>query len=256
MCAAPVASKATHVAMDSTVRLDCQVDSNLAEVSWLFNGEPLQVLVQKHYLFPQGLLLLSASTSDLGEYTCQATEHSGGHPYSHVIAAYQLLPLQPVIPEPGVGEGGGEGGDDQGDGTDEDEGPGATEPPVSKVTAPKKGTTTTGGDDDSTPEQPQPNAEVRQVTGLQVAVASLALILICVLGVGLFLGRGRIRSRFRSTPSSARNGTAYHPAPQGKEDNHRTDQNFNTPTTVTFSGKGVSNGPSVAITTIGEESEI
>lgn len=247
MCvsAAPVTAEVVQVSPGSTVRLACQVDSNLAQVSWLFNQQLLQTSAPKHYLYPQGLLIFATSASDLGEYTCLATEHSGAHAYPRVMAAYKLLPVLPV--SPGTGQEGEE---------ETDKKAGITEPPVSKVTAPKRGTTT-GGKDDTTPEQPQPNAGARQITGLQVAVASLALILIAVLGVGLFLGRARIRSRFRSAPSSARNGTAYQSAPQGKPDDHRTDQNSNNSTTaVTFSGKGVSNGPSVAITSIGEESEI
>lgn len=237
-------ASAVYVAPGNNIRLDCQVDSNLAQVNWHFNGQPLQTTAPKHFLYNQGLLIFNSSASDMGDYTCQAIEHVGAHEYPQVLASYQLLPPQATTPPTG-----------QGDQSDQDQEVSFTEPPVSQITAPKK--KPAGGSGELSPDQPLPNAQVRKITGLQVAVAVLTVTLVAVIGFALFFSRQRLRSRLQKARRTTKNGTAYQPASQDKTDNPRTDQNCNdSVNTVTFSRKGTSNGPAVAIASIGEESEI
>ncbi|KAG5275904.1 hypothetical protein AALO_G00125800 [Alosa alosa] len=237
---APMRARAVHVSPGNNIQLDCQVDLNLAQVNWHFNGQLLQTSA-KHYLYSQGLLIFSVSASDMGEYTCQATEHVGVHEYPQVMAAYKLLPPQTVTSQPGE--------ENLGDPEPE---PSVTEPTVSQITAPKN--TPSVGKGEVTPDRPQPNAKVGQITGLQVAVVVLTLILVAVVGAVMYYRKRLIRHQ--SAGGTTSNGAAYQPASQGKTDDPRTDQNFNNSTTVTFSGKGTSNGPVIAISRIEGESEI
>ncbi|XP_062413096.1 semaphorin-4E-like [Sardina pilchardus] len=239
---APMTVSVKNVSPGNNIQLDCQVDVNVAQVNWHFNGQPLQMSALKHYLYSQGLLIFSVSTSDMGDYTCQATENVGVHEYPRVMAAYKLLPPQPVTSQPGE--------EDKGEPEPE---AGVTEPTVSQITAPKN-TPPSGSKDGVTADGPKPNAKVGQITGLQVAVVVLALILLAVVGAVAFFRKRLIRHQ--SAGGNTSNGAAYQPASQGKTDDPRTDQNFNNSTTVTFSGKGTSNGPVIAISSIGEESEI
>lgn len=235
---------AVYVSSGNNIQLDCHVDSNLAQVNWHFNGQPLQAFAQKHYLYSQGLLIFSTSASDMGDYTCQASERVGSHEYPRVVAAYKLLPPQPVTPQPG----------EEDKGKPEPEA-GVTKPTVGQITVPQN--TPAGSKEGVTPDQPQGNTKVNQITRLQVAVALLAMTLVAGAGVALFFCR-RLRSRLRFQDSTTRNGAAYHLPSQDEMDGPRTDQNFqnNNSTTVTFSGKGLNNVPVIAISSIGDESEI
>lgn len=238
MSVAPVTATAVYVSLRNNIQLDCHVDSNLAQVNWHFNGQPLQTSAQKHYLYSQGLLIFNVSAGDMGDYACQATEHVRANEYPRVVAAYKLLPPLPATPKPGE------------ENNDKPE-PGVTEPTVGQITAPQN--TPSGSKDNVTPVQPEGNTKTGQITGLQVAVAVLAVTLVVVAGAAYFFIR---RPRSRQMPAwRTRNGAAYEPASQDKMDDPRTDQNFNS-STVTFSGKGLNNGPVVAISTIGDESEI
>lgn len=233
---------AVYVSPGNNIQLDCHVYSKLAQVSWHFNGQPLQTSAQKHYLYSQGLLILSASANDMGDYACQATEHVGAHEYPQVVAAYKLLPPQSVTPQPG---------EEDNDKPEPDTG--VTEPTVSQITAPQN--IPAGSKEEVTPDQHQRNTKVSQITGLKVAVAVLAVTLVAVAGTAMFFSR-RLRSRLHLPVRTTRNGAAYQSASQDKIDDPRTDQNFNNSTTVTFSGKGLNNGPVIAISSIGDESEI
>lgn len=238
---APVTETAVYVSPGNNIQLDCHVDSNLALVNWHFNGQPLQTFPQKHYLYNQGLLIFSTTASDIGSYTCQASEHVGSNEYSRIVAAYKLLPPQPVTPYSGKED----------KGKPERKVP-VTEPTVSQITAPQS--TPAGSIEEAEPNQPKGNTKVSQITGLQVAVALLAVTLVAGIGAAMFFNR-RLRSQLRFQARATGNGAAYQPASQDKTDDPRTDQNYNK-STVTFSGKGLNNVPVVAISSIADESEI
>ncbi|KAG9351277.1 hypothetical protein JZ751_025169 [Albula glossodonta] len=78
----------------NNIQLQCQPDSNLAQVLWLFESLPLHPS-SKHFFYREGLMILDASAADSGLYECQAVEQVKGRQYPRTIAAYQLQPSKP-----------------------------------------------------------------------------------------------------------------------------------------------------------------
>ncbi|KAJ8419016.1 hypothetical protein AAFF_G00005150 [Aldrovandia affinis] len=76
----------------NNIRLQCQPDSNLAEVRWFFNDQPLRPSDAKYFLYGEGIMILNASAADSGLYVCQAVERVKGRQYPRTLAAYQLQP--------------------------------------------------------------------------------------------------------------------------------------------------------------------
>ncbi|XP_060722474.1 semaphorin-4E-like [Tachysurus vachellii] len=71
------------------VRLLCQPGSNLARVQWSVNNHTIQNS-NKYHIHHNNLLILDASDSDAGFYTCTAVESSNGKDYVIQNATYEL----------------------------------------------------------------------------------------------------------------------------------------------------------------------
>ncbi|XP_027006497.2 semaphorin-4E-like isoform X2 [Tachysurus fulvidraco] len=71
------------------VRLLCQPGSNLARVQWSVNNHTIQNSNKYHNLH-NNLLILNASDSDAGFYTCTSVESSNGNDYVIQTATYEL----------------------------------------------------------------------------------------------------------------------------------------------------------------------
>ncbi|XP_060761395.1 semaphorin-4E-like [Neoarius graeffei] len=73
----------------STVRLQCQPGSNWAQVKWLVNNHPVKNSNMYH-IQHDSLLILNATGSDVGHYTCTSEETSNGKTYITQIITYEL----------------------------------------------------------------------------------------------------------------------------------------------------------------------
>ncbi|XP_071216439.1 semaphorin-4E-like [Salvelinus alpinus] len=80
----------------SSIHLPCQPASNLAQVSWHFARQPLQ-LRDRYQMLSQDLLIVSAIASDAGRYTCQSLEEVKGRLYTRTEAAYILQPTKTLL---------------------------------------------------------------------------------------------------------------------------------------------------------------
>ncbi|XP_036817452.1 semaphorin-4E-like [Oncorhynchus mykiss] len=80
----------------SPIHLPCQPASNLAQVSWHFAKQPLQ-LRDRYQMLSQDLLIVSALASDAGRYTCQSLEEVKGQLYTRTEAAYILQPTKTLL---------------------------------------------------------------------------------------------------------------------------------------------------------------
>uniref|UniRef100_A0A3B4WPZ5 Si:ch211-129c21.1 n=1 Tax=Seriola lalandi dorsalis TaxID=1841481 RepID=A0A3B4WPZ5_SERLL len=69
----------------NNIQLPCQLHSNLAEVHWRFSDQTLHSN-HKYYIYSGGLLILSASESDAGFYTCDSVELINGKTYNRTVA--------------------------------------------------------------------------------------------------------------------------------------------------------------------------
>ncbi|XP_023260181.1 semaphorin-4E-like [Seriola lalandi dorsalis] len=74
---------------ENNIQLPCQLHSNLAEVHWRFSDQTLHSN-HKYYIYSGGLLILSASESDAGFYTCDSVELINGKTYNRTVAVYRL----------------------------------------------------------------------------------------------------------------------------------------------------------------------
>uniref|UniRef100_A0A4W5NTS8 Sema domain-containing protein n=1 Tax=Hucho hucho TaxID=62062 RepID=A0A4W5NTS8_9TELE len=79
-----------------SIHLLCQPASNLAQVSWHFARQPLQ-LRDRYQMLGQDLLIVSAVASDAGRYTCQSLEEVKGRLYTRTEAAYILQPTKTLL---------------------------------------------------------------------------------------------------------------------------------------------------------------
>ncbi|KAK2868455.1 hypothetical protein Q7C36_000326 [Tachysurus vachellii] len=82
------------------VRLLCQPGSNLARVQWSVNNHTIQNS-NKYHIHHNNLLILNASDSDAGFYTCTSVENSNGKDYVIQTATYELR-LGNVMEHPSV----------------------------------------------------------------------------------------------------------------------------------------------------------
>lgn len=145
---------------ENNIQLPCQVHSNLAQVLWRFSGQTLHS-DNKYYIYSGGLLILSASVSDAGLYTCDSVEQINGRTYNRTVAVYQLQ----LYSGPGVA--------------------GSTTP-VNEVTNSSDsihgpGLVPNPGNED--PLSPENQSNTGRVTRLEVAVALLSLLCLSLMGV-------------------------------------------------------------------------
>ncbi|KAJ8278900.1 hypothetical protein COCON_G00059660 [Conger conger] len=73
----------------NNILLQCRPDSNLAQVRWLYDGQPLDPSNGKYFLYREGLLIRDASEGDSGQYACQSVERVGGNRHTRTVAVYQ-----------------------------------------------------------------------------------------------------------------------------------------------------------------------
>ncbi|KAI4871750.1 hypothetical protein NFI96_029491 [Prochilodus magdalenae] len=73
----------------NTVKLLCQLGSNLAQVLWHVDQKPV-ISSGTYQIQRDGLLILNASAEASGLYTCSSVESSNGKDYSTQNAVYQL----------------------------------------------------------------------------------------------------------------------------------------------------------------------
>ncbi|KAK2835759.1 hypothetical protein Q5P01_016243 [Channa striata] len=93
----PVAAVDFTLVPGNNIQLPCQLHSNLAEVLWRFFNQTLYS-DHKYYIYNGGLLLLSASKSDAGLYTCDSVEQINGRTYNRTVAVYNLqLKTDPTV---------------------------------------------------------------------------------------------------------------------------------------------------------------
>ncbi|KAK2868450.1 hypothetical protein Q7C36_000321 [Tachysurus vachellii] len=82
------------------VMLLCQPGSNLARVQWSVNNHAIQN-TNKYHIHHNNLLILNASDSDAGFYTCTTVESSNGKDYVIQNATYELR-LGNIMEHPSV----------------------------------------------------------------------------------------------------------------------------------------------------------
>lgn len=73
----------------NVVRLPCKPGSNLAQVQWSVNNHTIENSI-KYHIHHNSLLILNASDSDAGFYTCTSVEFSNGEDYVTQKASYEL----------------------------------------------------------------------------------------------------------------------------------------------------------------------
>uniref|UniRef100_A0A671TLH3 Si:ch211-129c21.1 n=1 Tax=Sparus aurata TaxID=8175 RepID=A0A671TLH3_SPAAU len=83
-CPQPAAVDFTLVP-GNNIQLPCQIHSNLAQVLWRFSDQTLHS-DNKYYIYSGGLLILSASETDAGLYTCISVEHINDRTYNRTMA--------------------------------------------------------------------------------------------------------------------------------------------------------------------------
>ncbi|XP_067370373.1 semaphorin-4E isoform X1 [Channa argus] len=93
----PVATVDFTLVQENNIQLPCQLHSNLAQVLWRFFDRTLHS-DHKYYIYNRGLLILSASKSDTGLYTCYSVEQINGRTYNRTVAVYHLqLNTDPTV---------------------------------------------------------------------------------------------------------------------------------------------------------------
>uniref|UniRef100_A0A673A5L6 Semaphorin-4E-like n=1 Tax=Sphaeramia orbicularis TaxID=375764 RepID=A0A673A5L6_9TELE len=139
------------------VFLSCELHSNLAQVLWRFAEQTIHSN-NKYYVYSGGLLILSASESDAGLYTCDSVEHISGRTYNRTMAVYHLQLYS---------------GPEAGDATT----------PGNDVTNSTNSSTAAPEDDYIDPLSPENQRDTSRVTRLEVAVALLSLLCLSLMGV-------------------------------------------------------------------------
>ncbi|KAM8889027.1 semaphorin-4E [Synchiropus picturatus] len=170
----PVAVVDVTLVPGNNIRLSCQLHSNLAKVLWRFSDEALHTS-NKYYVFSWGLLILNASKSDSGLYSCVSVEWIGGRTYNRTVAVYrlQLHTGVDLSSTPGTGVKNSTG---------------PSEPP------------NTAAPDPEDPQTPENQTETSRVARLEVAVALLALLCLALMAV-IFWFWGRRRFLKLAKPS-------------------------------------------------------
>lgn len=80
----------------SNINLPCRPRTNLAQVRWNHSGQPLPAS-PRYYTYGEGLMILNATPSDSGAYTCLSEERVKGRLYVRPEVEYRVVP--------GAGEG-------------------------------------------------------------------------------------------------------------------------------------------------------
>ncbi|XP_060933553.1 semaphorin-4E-like [Limanda limanda] len=172
----PVAAVDFTLVPQNNIQLSCQLHSNLAQVVWRFSDQTLHSN-HKYYIYSGGLLILSASESDAGLYTCDSVEQINGRTYNRTVAVYNLQ----LCSEPGV----------------EDSTTPGTEVTNSSDSSPPVNTTAPGPEDPSSPET---HSDTGRVTRLEVAVGLLSLFCLFLMGVIYCIWSGGRWACFRFAP--------------------------------------------------------
>ncbi|XP_004068332.2 semaphorin-4E-like [Oryzias latipes] len=94
----PVEAVDFHLVPGNNIQLPCRLHSNLAQAHWQFSDQTLEAN-NKYYIYSGGLLILNASESDAGLYTCDSVEQIGSRTFSRTIALYSVKtpPAPPVV---------------------------------------------------------------------------------------------------------------------------------------------------------------
>uniref|UniRef100_A0A3P8SLS0 Si:ch211-129c21.1 n=1 Tax=Amphiprion percula TaxID=161767 RepID=A0A3P8SLS0_AMPPE len=159
----PVAAVDFTLVPQNNIQLPCQLHSNLAQVHWRFSDRMLHS-DSKYYIYSGGLLILSASESDVGLYACDSVEEINGRTYNRTVAAYHLQ----LYSGPAAG----------GSSTPGTEVTNSSDSIHSvNTTAPGPGVLIEG------PLAPENQSDTGRVTHLEVAVAVLSLLCISLMGV-------------------------------------------------------------------------
>ncbi|CAL9695620.1 unnamed protein product [Knipowitschia caucasica] len=85
----PVAATDVVLTPGNNVQLPCELHSNLAQVRWQFNHQPLHSN-EKYYIYSGRLLILDTSLLDTGLYICDSVELIDGRTYNRTMAVYNL----------------------------------------------------------------------------------------------------------------------------------------------------------------------
>ena len=188
----PVAAVDFTLVPGNNIQLPCQIHSNLAQVLWRFSDQTLHSDT-KYYIYSGGLLILSASETDAGLYTCISVEHINDRTYNRTVAVYQLQLYT------GVGDS-TTPGNEVTNSSDSIHGPNATVPGLNPHSA------------DMDPLFPENQSDTGRVARLEVAVALLALFCLSLIGVIFWIwsqGRwGCLKLAQRSSESEAKRQSA------------------------------------------------
>ncbi|XP_029286341.1 semaphorin-4E [Cottoperca gobio] len=190
----PVAAVDFTLVPGNNIQLPCQLHSNLAQVLWRFSHQTLHSN-SKYYIYSGGLLILRASESDAGLYTCDSVELINGRAYNRTVAVYQLQ----LYSRAGVGD---------------------NTTPGNEVT---NSSNSTYNVNTATPElepnltnkeplKPENQSDTSKVTRLEVAVTLLSLLSLSLLGVIFWIwNKGRwecLKFAKRTSESEAKRQSA------------------------------------------------
>lgn len=194
----PVAAVDFTLVPQNNIQLPCQLHSNLAQVHWRFSDQTLHS-DHKYYIYDGGLLILSASKSDAGLYTCDSVEQINGRTYNRMVAVYRLqLDSGPTV------WGSTTPGNEVTNSSDSIHS-------VNGTTAPGPDPPTLHNED---PLFPKTLSDTGKITRLEVAVALLSLLCLSLVGVIIWIWiRGRLEcfkfSQRSRESESKRQSTEY-----------------------------------------------
>ncbi|KAM9357614.1 semaphorin-4E [Symphorus nematophorus] len=190
----PVAAVDFTLVPENNIQLPCQLHSNLAQVLWRFFDQTLHSN-NKYYIYSGGLLILSASESDAGLYTCESVEHINGRAYNRTVAVYQLQ----LYSGPGAGDS-TTPGNEVTNSSDSIHGLNTAAPGLKP------------DEDIVDPLAPENQSDTSRVTRLEVAVALLSLLCLSLMGVIFWIwsqGRwGCLKFSQRSSESEVKRQSA------------------------------------------------
>lgn len=160
----PVTAVELVLIPENNIQLSCQLHSNLAVANWRFGNHTLHSN-NKYYIYSGGLLILSASETDAGQYICDSVEEINGQKYHQTVAVYHLQlysdPTTGIIPTFGT------------------EVPSTTEAIHKTIHLTPDPVPSHNIDKPSSPESQNDSG---RITHLQVAVAMLSLICLSLMG--------------------------------------------------------------------------
>lgn len=164
----------------NNIQLPCQLHSNLAQVLWRFSDQTLHSN-SKYYIYSGGLLILSASESDAGLYTCDSVEPINSKTYNRTVAVYQLQ----LHSGPGEGDS-ATPGNEVANSSDSIHGLNTAAPGLEPNLDSKDPLS------HEDPLSPETQSDTSRVTHLEVAVALLSLLCLSLMGVIFWIwGQGR-----------------------------------------------------------------